>query len=279
MDTSNTLKFLIRCGLAAILLTLLFFIENLFYSRAFHLANYGWLILSNLLTVLILGVYIAYSNLRGVKLVVAIFVIYFIISSFNNLIEAFIYNVTDRPETVYSMIQDLIVALIISPFLVYQFDKWNDDPRKLRFRHRSLLSWLWRVITGDFSYIVIYLVAGFILQSVYPQLLTFYKGKLPTVGLMIGTQVLRGFIFMGIAVMILKTSDISIFKRAVLVGLIFSVLGGIAPLIPPNEYMPAYIRLGHGFEVGISNFVYGLFISYLLGQRNETDDRMASGPA
>ncbi len=279
MDPSNTLKFLIRCTLATILLTLIFFLENLFSGRAFHMVNYGWLILSNLLIVGMLGSYIAHSNLGGMKLAGAVFVIYFIISSFNNLIEAFIYNVTDRPETVHSMMQGLIVALVISPVLVYLFDKWNDNPRKLHFRDRSFLSWMWRLASGDLLYITLYLVAGFILQSVYPQLLVFYKGKLPTAGLMIGTQVLRGFIFMGVAVLILKTSDLSKSQRAVLVGLIFSVLGGIAPLILPNEYMPAYIRLGHGFEVGISNFVYGLLITYLLGQRIETDDQMVSEPA
>ena len=279
MNTSGTLKFLVRYGLAVILLTLIFFLGDLFSGHAFNLANYGWLILSNFLIVGMLGSYIIYSNLGRLKLAGAVFIIYFIISYFNNLIEAFLYNVTNRSETVHSMIQGLIVALIISPFILYLFDKWNYDPRKLHFRDRSFLSWMWRLVSGDLLYIIIYLVAGFILQSVYPQLLVFYKGKLPTVGLMIGTQVLRGFIFMGIAVLVLKTSDLSIPKRAVLVGLIFSVLGGIAPLILPNAYMPAYIRLGHGFEVGISNFVYGLLISYLLGQKIETDDHIASEPA
>jgi len=28
--------------------------------------------------------------------------------------------------------------------------------------------------------------------------------------------------------------------------------------------MPSYVRLGHGFEVGISNFIYGILLALLL---------------
>ena len=50
-------------------------------------------------------------------------------------------------------------------------------------------------------------------------------------------------------------------------GVLFTVLGGLAPLIPPNENMPGYIRLGHAFEVAFSNFIYGFVVSYLLAQK------------
>lgn len=46
-----------------------------------------------------------------------------------------------------------------------------------------------------------------------------------------------------------------------------SIIGGIAPLILPGSEMPAYIRIGHSFEVGISNFLYGLLLGYLLNQK------------
>ena len=95
----------------------------------------------------------------------------------------------------------------------------------------------------------------------------FYKDKIPSSSLIINVQFFRGFVFVGVAILILRTLNLSLIKKAVLIGLIFSILGGIAPLIPPNEFMPAYVRLGHGFEVGTSNFLYGLVIGYLLGQK------------
>ena len=53
----------------------------------------------------------------------------------------------------------------------------------------------------------------------------------------------------------------------VLIGLTFSVLGGIAPLIIPSDLMPVNIRWAHGIEVGISNFIFGMIAGRLLGQR------------
>ena len=69
---------------------------------------------------------------------------------------------------------------------------------------------------------------------------------------------------MGVAYLIIQTMNVSTFNRAVFIGLVFAILGGIAPLIPPNDLMPAYVRLGHAFEVGISNSAYGLILGYLL---------------
>ena len=92
------------------------------------------------------------------------------------------------------------------------------------------------------------------------------KDKIPPFDLVIPTQILRGLIFVAIAILILRTSKLNTLKSAVLIGAIFSVLGGIAPLIPPNEHMPGFIRLGHGFEVGISNFLYGFVLGFLLNQ-------------
>jgi hypothetical protein len=98
----------------------------------------------------------------------------------------------------------------------------------------------------------------------------FYNDKMPPFILIIKTNLLiRGFIFVGIAILILRTLDLTSTQKAILIGLIFSILGGIAPLIPPTELMPGYVRIGHGFEVGISNFLYGFVLGYLLEQKNE----------
>jgi hypothetical protein len=97
--------------------------------------------------------------------------------------------------------------------------------------------------------------------------MNFYKGKIPPFALIINTQFFRGFIFIAVALIILRTMDSTLAKKALLIGLIFSIFGGIAPLIQPNEYMPGYVRIGHLFEVGISNFLYGLVLGYLLGQK------------
>ncbi|HEX5426443.1 MAG TPA: hypothetical protein VFW94_23035, partial [Candidatus Acidoferrales bacterium] len=51
---------------------------------------------------------------------------------------------------------------------------------------------------------------------------------------------------------------------ALFLGAAYSILGGIAPLLLPNPFMPPNIRLAHGFEVGISNFVFGMIVGWAL---------------
>jgi hypothetical protein len=57
-------------------------------------------------------------------------------------------------------------------------------------------------------------------------------------------------------------------RTAWVLGLAFSVLGGIAPLLLPNhEYLPPNIRAAHSVEIGISNFLFGLVVTMLLVRR------------
>jgi hypothetical protein len=235
----------------------------------------GWNIIPNILIALILGYYILHSNHRSIKLSVFVFLIFFIIGTFNILVEALIFNVTDTPETIREIVLGFIVALIFSPLFVYILDKWKGDAYELNFISRPVSSWTWRLIVAVFSYIFFYLLAGMILHTVYPELMTFYEGKIPPFPLMLKTQILRGLIFAGVTILMWRTTDLSPMKKAILIGATFSILGAIAPLIPTNEFMPVNIRIVHGFEVGISNFIFGYIVAYLLGQKKVPEDSMS----
>ena len=183
------------------------------------------------------------------------------------MIEAIIFNVTDRVETINSLIGGLFLTLLYSPLYVYVLGRWKSQSVPVSFQPRSIFSWIWKITITDLLYFVVYMMAGLTLMAVYPELIDFYEDKIPAFDLIFQTQLLRGLIFAGIALLVLRTTDLSRIKVALLIGGIFSILGGIAPLIPPNELMPPNIRLAHGFEVGISNFIYGMLASYLLVQQ------------
>ncbi|WP_152530925.1 hypothetical protein [Sediminibacterium sp. C3] len=120
---------------------------------------------------------------------------------------------------------------------------------------RSLLKWSWKLVSGVLLYVLFYIIAWMILQASLPELDQFYKGKIPAFQVMIYMQLV---------------STAPKWRYAVLVGMVFSILGGIAPLLPPNNLMPAVIRVGHGFEVGISNFLFGWITGVVLyrGENN-----------
>ena len=226
-----------------------------------------WSIVSTIFIVIILGFYVSYSSLRGLKLTLSVFFIYYIIGHFIILIEAYIFNVTDRAETAKEMLQGLFIVSIFAPLFVLILNKWEGSSEVLQFKERSVFSWIWRGVLGIFIYLIFYIGAGMILQATYPDLMSFYEGKLPAVDVMILTQFPRGLLFVLVAILMLRTLKLPQIKKALLIGLVFSIIGGIAPLISPNEFMPANIRMVHGIEVGISNLLYGMTLAYLLGQK------------
>jgi len=263
------LKFLPKWGVATLLLTFLYYIIDLIFGSVPDqpMIYYGWLTISNALIIIILGYYIFQSILTGLSKAIATFLIYYIIGHFNILIEALIFDVTDSTQTINALAVGLFIALIISPAFILVLGQWKKQKEKIEYKSRSIFRWFWRILSGVLLYPIIYVIAGLILQTIYPELMEFYSDKIPPFDIIIGTQLIRGFIFVGIAILILRTVRLSKAKKALLIGLIFSIFGGIAPLIPPNEFMPVNVRIGHGFEVGISNFLYGLILGYLLNQK------------
>lgn len=251
--------------LGAATLTALYFLYHLFLStdKSLQMNNIIWELLSNILVVGLIAFYISQTTLKGMQLALAVFAIYYIIGNFNILIEAYIFNVTDRNQTVSEMIQGLVVAAIFAPLLVYIFGKWKGTSIHVKFQKFTIFKWVWKISLGIILYLFFYLAAGMILQGVYPALMDFYGDKIPEMGTMILTQIPRGMLFILVSLIVMGTLEMKFFKIAILIGLIFSIVGGVAPLIPPNVLMPPNIRLVHGIEVGISNFLFGYILSYL----------------
>lgn len=265
-------KFLIKTGFIVIVLTILNFLLDLVLHSTSNFSYYGWQTVSNLLIFVLLGYYIIHSNLTGIGLAISVFTIYYFIGYLNLIVEAIIFNLADIKGVLNFVPRGLIVAIIISPTIVYIYGKWKVKTEKIEFTSRHVLGWIWRVAVGDILYLIFYIVAGLTLINVYPELMKFYNEKLPPPPeLIFGIQLIRGLVFVGTAILVSMTVNLSLHKKAVLIGLLFSILGGIAPLILPNAEMPACIRLGHGFEVGISNFIYGLVLGYLLGKKTKDE--------
>jgi len=254
--------------LGAIILTILSGVVNLFFETPQQSSyHYLWNFIANLLISILFSLLIKDSVLNKEYLILFVLIVYFTIACFNTLIEAYIFGVTTSEQTIREMTRGFLGVVLFSPITTFLYQQ-KRALASLHFKPRKLFSWVWRIMLGNFLYLFLYLMAGGILVTVYPQLLDFYAGKVPPLPLMIKTQLfLRGFVFIGIALLILRTINLPLPKRACLVGLTFSILGGIAPLIQSNELMPAFVRYGHLVEVGISNFVFGLLLSYLIGQK------------
>ena len=259
---------IIRILAATLFLTLLYWIAGWVFGNISGSKIHIFSLVSNLLVCLLLGYYIRFTNKSFWQLSFSVFLIYYLIGHFNLYVEAYIFNVTTRSETLFENWVGLVISAIISPILVWLFMQ-NDHSatNKREFRTRNIFQWVWRILVSDIIYLLFYIGAGLTLSIALPKVIAFYDGKLPSMDLMIYTQLfLRGFVFTLVAIIIVRSMNQNLLKRSVFVGVVFAVLGAVAPLLPPSELMPQYVRLGHGIEVSISNFLFGLTISWLLGQ-------------
>jgi len=262
----------VQAATGAILLMVLYWISNFLLGVPNVYENFGWGFLSSYLVVLVLTYVNAHAHGGKLARMIVIFFILFLIGHFNILVEALIFDVTNRAETIRELVRGLLVSMAFSPLYVLL----TGEPKPVastEFVGRSFTGWAWRILAGDVIYLIFYLAAGMILTTVYPAIMQFYEGKIPPIPVILETQLfLRAFVFIGVALLVLRTIDVSIWPRAICVGLIFAILGGLAPLLAPNALMPGYVRLGHAFEVTISNFLFGIVLSFLLRQKVKSNN-------
>lgn len=120
----------------------------------------------------------------------------------------------------------------------------------------------WRLPVIALAYVTAYLGAGMI---AYPLLAEFYAGRtIPPMGPLLLLQVLRAGVFVLAAIPILRLAPKS---PPLMIGFVFAMLGGAAPLAAENPVFPDAVRLVHLYEVTTSNFLFGLLVGALLGGR------------
>jgi hypothetical protein len=134
--------------------------------------------------------------------------------------------------------------------------------------------WFLRIGLGALAYVVVYFTAGL---TAFPFMADFYAGRsIPNPAYIALIQLFRGLGYVGIALALVRWLPLHRMGTALTVGLTLSILGGIAPLVVPNIYLPTPVRLVHLIEVGVSNFVFAFFVGWLLGVPHRTSNKAES---
>lgn len=210
----------------------------------------------------------AVSPGRGRALWLALLALGWIVGQFNTIIEAVAFSVMPARDAALHLFAALVALALLAAIAVTATGKWR-GPRAASVD----LNLSWRSLAGIvLGYELLYWVAG---TFVWPFVADFYADKpLPSVAFVAALQVPRALIFAAAAWPWLRTGP----RHAPWVlGIVYAVIAGIAPMLPDNPYMPADVRLAHGIETSVSNFLFGLLVGWLLRPRPH-DGRVRRAP-
>ena len=123
---------------------------------------------------------------------------------------------------------------------------------------------------------VIYFLAGYFIAWQFADVRLFYSGTVemdsfPSMmkanfasGLYF-FQILRGVLWILIALPALAVTRGSLMHKGLIIGLLFAVLSS-SQLLLPNPFMSDMVRMGHLIETAPSNFLWGFIIAWCFGK-------------
>ena len=219
------------------------------------------------------------SRVRGFKLTAALFLIIFSIQFFMSQIETLWFNDSLKMpvNTIWMLvsggaIMSMLFALSAT-WLTGNFKQTNAETAYLP--KRPVKPPLVQVaLLAVVIWPAVYFLAGYFIAWQFPDIRQYYSGSSEMESLFVMMkgnvasglyffQILRGVLWVLIAILVITTTSGSWLRKGLIIGLLLSFLG-CSQLLLPNPIMPETVRLGHLLETSTSNFIWGFILSWFL---------------
>jgi len=238
------------------------------------------LIVVCLLNTWILAFIILRSRWTGWKLMAAVFLAQYGVTTVMSQIETAIFVTWLPPGTVPRLF--LMGALVALPFSIISVlilgkrkpaaavvDESIDQPGW------PASEWAWKLALIVVAYLVLYFGFGYFVAWQSPAVREYYggsdegsfltnmRGLLENRPWIFAVQAGRALLWTLIALPVIKMLKGSRFETAILIALLFSVVMN-TQLLLPNPYMPKDVRMAHLVETTSSNLLFGFLVGWLL---------------
>jgi hypothetical protein len=232
--------------------------------------------------VMVLYIMMCSSRWYGIKMILMVFFLIYIIQFFLSIIEAIWFNDSlDMPVSGhrYILLSGFIMAALFSPLFVWISGKMKPGKAitipKINWNEivstKSLIKIL---ILTVIIYPVIYNLAGYFIAWQFEAVRVFYTDSSviePFTTMFLTNiksglyffQIPRGLIWVLLAIPVYYSIEGSYMRKGVIIGLLFATLMN-AQHILPNPYFPREVSFAHFIETFLSNFVWGYSIAWLL---------------
>ncbi len=200
----------------------------------------------------------SYSDLSGWKLFATIFVVFFGITTFLSQIETVIFldyltGIIDEEVIPLIFLHGLFTAALSAGGMTCLYRGGRGTTREVNLGRRILAG----VAAISLIYPLIYILFGaFVFIPLAGEDFRIYYGDLQMPAWILPFQVVRGFLWALLSLLIVKVTLTDVKRTSLLTGTAFSLLMASSLLIP-SEFMPERIRYAHFVEIALSNFLLG----------------------
>jgi hypothetical protein len=243
----------------------------------------GWaalaLVIVCVLDTIVLTHFILRSRWSGWRLAAAVFLVFYGVSTFMPQIESAVF-ITRLPAGMLPrlFLMGILFAAPFSLLAVLILGKRKATKTDLGENSRLVMprsEWAWKLAVIATVYVILYFTFGYFIAWKNPAVREYYNGSDPGGFLsQMGTvvrdtpwlvpfQILRSMLWTLLALPVIRSMKGSWQETALLVGFLFAVLMS-ALLLLPNPYMPESVRMSHLVETASSDFIFGVFIGWLL---------------
>lgn len=272
MNTRTLPAALARVLVLAIVIALVNCLDFSALRWSASLDTFAWLLLMGLLQSAVLGYVLVRSTWRGWKLIGALFLVYAGITVFQTQIEAIVFlqyleDIIPTSAMPSMIVNGIIAAAIIATASVFIFDKFKPAAASeisSQPLHLSASHWIWKIGALSVTYVFIYILFGaLVAKPLAGSAFDEYYANLQLPLWIIPFQIIRGAIWVLLTVPLIRAMRGGWREIGLGVALVLSV--PISSLVlPPNDFMPAPIRLAHLVELFTSMFLFGWIDYWLL---------------
>jgi hypothetical protein len=216
------------------------------------------------------------SKSSYLRLTLVVFLLVFGATTLQPQLETAFFGVLGAGMILRIVAMGAITAAIVAPITVFLLRdrtrraELDLDPRSPGM---SANEWAWRLGAVGLGYVILYALFGYFVAWQSPEVRAYYGASEGDAGIAgIGLfaipslgpfQFLRGLLWAGIALPVIRLMRRRWQETGLALGLLFAVLMN-AQLLLPNPYMPESVRLVHLAETASSNFLLGLWIAWIL---------------
>lgn len=240
-----------------------------------------------LVHVIVLYLLILHAHWRGLKLIILIFLLLFTVQYFLSVIEAIWFNDSlEMPSSghAFLLLSGFFTSLLFSPLIVWIAGGTKGRPALYvdTIDWREIFSGgflLKMIVLAVLVYPMIYNLAGYYIAWQFDAVRLFYTDSLnirPFYVILAENirsglyffQIPRGIIWILLALVAYNAMYGGALKKGIIIGLIFATLMNAQHLLP-NPYFPREVSFAHFIETFLSNFLWGLSITIVLGWHQE----------